>query len=222
MIIENKFGTVDLDYRPSQNKKVLISFSGGADSTLMFYLTLKATPADSDVQFFPLTGVTPQKGKFKQFTSEQNYQNLIQDFPQHADKIHPRIIIYNETQEELGDYSVKLCREGTTDIVMFGLTKNPPRDVMEKHDLLRNRETLRDIDGDKWLDFRYHPFRNVDKRWIAQCYYDFDLMDRYYNNTISCERLRETPDMLHSEEPCGHCWWCREKKMAFGILDGQR
>jgi len=222
VIIKNEFGSVDMSI-PENYHDILISFSGGADSTLMFWLLLNTIPADRNVKFHPLTGVTPHKGKFKLFTSQANLDNLIDDFPEH--KIAKRHIIYNDTQIEVGDCAIDLQKNGTVDMRMFGLTKNPPHDVMATHDLLYKRIEERDNDGKCWrtdvAGIFFEPFINVDKRWVAQCYLDFGLMGRYYNNTISCERLRDTPDMLHSEEPCGHCWWCREKKMAFGILDGQ-
>ena len=211
---------------PENYHDILISFSGGVDSTLMYWLLLTSIEPERGVTFHTLTGVTPQKGKFKQFTSQQNFDNLREDFPQHS--IPDRHIIYNKTQIEVGDYAINLQQNGAADLGLFGLTRNPPHNIMSDHDLLRSRIEDRDVEVTKneWVYHRnhammYQPFINIDKRWVAQCYFDFGLMDRYYNNTISCERLRDTPDMQHNEEPCGHCWWCREKKMAFGMLDGQ-
>jgi hypothetical protein len=221
VIVENKFGKVDLDIK--HYKDILVSFSGGADSTLMYWLLLAGIAPECDVTFHTLTGVTPQKGRFKQFTSQQNFDNLREDFPHH--NILDRHIIYNKTQIEVGNYATAMQQNGTVDLRLFGLTRNPPHDIMKANDLMYKREPVRDEDGDPWRTDHagafFEPFRNIDKRWVAQCFIDFGLMDRYYNNTISCERLRETVDMSHNEDPCGHCWWCREKKMAFGILDGQ-
>jgi hypothetical protein len=221
VIIKNEFGEVDMDVRDHRN--ILVSFSGGVDSTLMFWLLLHTISPDEGIVFHTLTGVTPQKGKFKQLTSQQNFDNLREDFPNHT--ILDRHIIYNKTQIEVGDYTIDLQKRGVVDLRLFGLTRNPPYDIMEEHDLLRKREIIRDEDCERWRTDEagvfFEPFRNIDKRWVAQCYKDFGLMGRYYNNTISCERLRETPDMMNNEDPCGHCWWCREKKMAFGMLDGQ-
>lgn len=222
MIVKNKYGEIDIDLRG--HKKILVSHSGGADSTLMFWLFLKFTPVEDNVLFIPVTGVTPAKGKFKYFTSLQNLQNLREDFPDH--NIAERMVMYNDTQEEFGDWTVQLLKEGVGDLRTYGLTKNPPMDVMEEHNLVFKRPEDRDAGGTIWTNdpkkgISYQPFRCVDKRFVAECYREFKLMDRYYNNTFSCERFRETEDMRHSEEPCGHCWWCREKKMAFGILDGQ-
>ena len=222
MIITNKYGTVNLDWK--EHKKLILSFSGGSDSTLLMYLTMKKMQKMTDVTLQVITAVTPYKGKFKQFTSQENFDRMRREFNL-GDRIYDRITFFNQTQEEIGFKCAEIQKKNNHDLTIFALTANPPYDIMEKYDLLRRRVEDRDPVKfmQEWYKFedtmQYVPFRNVDKRWVAQCYQDFDLW-RFYNNTISCERLRQTPDMLYSEEPCGHCWWCREKMMAFGMLDG--
>lgn len=68
----------------------------------------------------------------------------------------------------------------------------------------------------------YMPFINVDKRWVAQAFKDFDIM-RFFNDTYSCERIRDTIDLIDSREPCRgqDCWWCKEKHWAFKMYDGE-
>jgi len=227
MIIENKYGKVEFDWK--DYKKILISVSGGADSTLLLWLSLNLVETKKDTILQVFTGVTPHKGKFKQFTSQENFDMMREEFSHLKDRVPNRMIMYNDTQEELGDEQFRLLKEKMFELVIYGVTSNPPYNVMVNHNLLDERVEKRDVEYKKseWnYDLNnqpgvvYKPFINVDKRFIAQCYEDFDLW-RFYNNTISCERLRETPDMKFSEEPCGHCWWCREKMMAFGMLDGQ-
>ena len=224
MIIENKYGKVEFDWK--DYKRVMLSFSGGSDSTLLLWLSLNLLETKKDTILQVFTGVTPYKGKFKQFTSQENFDLMREEFSHLKDRVPDRMIMYNMTQKELGDEQVRLLKKGSFDVCIYALTANPPYKIMEKHNLLHKRIVERDPDKikDSWYEnppiVQYEPFINVDKRFIAQCYEDFDLW-RFYNNTISCERLRETPDMKFSEEPCGHCWWCREKKMAFGMLDGQ-
>lgn len=227
MKITNKYGTVEFDWK--DYKRPMLSFSGGADSTLLLWLSLNLLETKpDDVSLHVFTGVTPFKGKFKQFTSQENFDMMREEFSHLKDRVPDRRIMYNMTQEELGDEQIRLAdQEGVYDLRMYALTANPPRAVMEQHDLIRDRVEERDIENKKneWITHQrfhgpmYQPFINVDKRFIAQCYEDFNLW-RFFNNTISCERLRETPDMINNEEPCGRCWWCREKKMAFGVLDG--
>ncbi len=231
MIITNQYGTVEYDWKDYKNP--MLSFSGGADSTLLLWLSLQLLETKpKDVTLNVFTGVTPAKGKFKQFTSQENFDKMLSEFPQVRDRVPDRHIMYNDTQEALGDRQIYMQMEGIYDLRIYALTANPPHEIMVEHDLLRDRVEHRDIEHPKreWalLPFchglpagpLYQPFINIDKRFVAQCYEDFDLW-RFYNNTISCERMRETDDMKFSEDPCGRCWWCREKKMAFGMLDGQ-
>ena len=227
MIIENKYGKVEFDWK--DYKRVMLSFSGGSDSTLLLWLSLNLLETKKDTILQVFTGVTPYKGKFKQFTSQENFDLMREEFSHLKDRVPDRMIMYNMTQEELGDEQTRLAdKENLFDLRMYALTANPPYKIMKEHNLLYKRVEERDIEHKKneWNFHKslkapiYQPFINVDKRFIAQCYEDFNLW-RFYNNTISCERLRETPDMKFSEEPCGHCWWCREKMMAFGMLDGQ-
>jgi len=228
MIVENKFGRVDFDWKDYKN--ICLSFSGGADSTLLLWMCLKLLQEKPNSTLHTFTGVTPAKGLWKQFTSGDTFDRMLNQFPGVKSQVRERRIMYNDTQKELGEAQVKLTQDGTFDLRMYGLTANPPHDVMVAHDLLNKREEIRDQDTMKepWFNCvheppqgpMYQPFINVDKRWIAQAFKDLDIM-HYYNNTISCERLRETPDMANNEEPCKHCWWCREKKMAFDMYDGE-
>ena len=228
MIIENEYGRVDFDVDFSKHKKIGISFSGGCDSTLMLYFLLTMVEEDDvDVQIIPVTGINLEKGKWKLLRSQEILDHLLSEFPNAARKVGERLVHYNYTQREYGTHVEDLARDGVIDIQLYALTKNPPIEVMEKHDLMRRREVSRDdfMDVDNLCRDTaegpcYDVFRNIDKRWVAQCYHDYGLMEHIYPLTASCERLRTTPDMLHNEEPCGHCWWCREKKMAFGSYDG--
>lgn len=228
MIIENKYGKVELYLDFTKYKKIGMSFSGGCDSTLLFYLLLKMFEKESpDAEIIPITGITVNKGKWKLLKSQEIMDYYLQEFFSIKNKIKERIVDYNWSQEDYGKFVKQLAKDGIIDIRLFALTKNPPYEIMEKHDLLRKREIIRDgfVKENKiFTETKYGPiydvFRNVDKRWIAQCYHDFGLMDHIYPLTVSCERLRETPDMINNEEPCKHCWWCREKKMAFGSYDG--
>lgn len=226
MIIVNEYGKVEFNLDFQKYKKIGMSFSGGCDSTLLFYFLLKnISEKNSECEIYPITGITTNKGRWKLLRSQQIMDDLVNRFPAIKNKVKDRIINYNTSQMEYRLFTRSLYPK-TIDIRLFALTKNPPYEVMEKHDLLRKREILRDEEEPEiYRPYEitgsiYEPFRNVDKRWIAQCYHDYGLMKDIYPLTVSCERLRDTPQMFDNEEPCRHCWWCREKKMAFGTYDG--
>ena len=58
----------------------------------------------------------------------------------------------------------------------------------------------------------------VNKKFIAQCYKDYNLMDKLYPLTASCIGYADTTNYF--TEPCKTCWWCKEKLWAFGSYDG--
>ena len=43
-------------------------------------------------------------------------------------------------------------------------------------------------------------------------------MDELFPITASCVAYAKKTN--HFSEPCKECWWCREKKWAFGMYDG--
>ena len=54
------------------------------------------------------------------------------------------------------------------------------------------------------------PFLSIDKKWIAEQYIKYDLMDKIYPYTISCVDLDKTGEICHK------CFWCKERIWAFG------
>lgn len=225
MIIENSYGKVNYSIDFSKYKKIGLSFSGGCDSTLLFYLTLKMfRDLKPDAVIVPITGITLNKGLWKKDRSQKILDILLEEFSDVKSQVTERYIDYNWSQEEYGNFVKALADNKIIDIRLFALTANPPYEIMKNHDLLRKRETLRDGLGQNFIETSsvpvYDVFRNVDKRWVAEEYYFNGLMPTIYPLTVSCERLRDTRDMLNNELPCKHCWWCREKKMAFGMYDG--
>ena len=63
----------------------------------------------------------------------------------------------------------------------------------------------------------YEPFKNIDKKFIAHIYKEYGLIDTLYPLTRSCEST--DPDNCDDYKGhCGNCWWCLERKWAFGIL----
>ena len=64
----------------------------------------------------------------------------------------------------------------------------------------------------------YRPFVNVDKKFVADLYKQFDLMDDLFPLTMSCIGFDYQTNYF--TEPCKKCYWCHEKKWAFGCYDG--
>ena len=54
---------------------------------------------------------------------------------------------------------------------------------------------------------------SVDKKFLAEIYEQENLMNDLFPNTVSCTNISKI-------EPCKKCYWCEEKKWAFGMYDG--
>lgn len=104
-----------------------------------------------------------------------------------------------------------------------GITQNPPDDVsMEFGDAFigegttiglglpdRSPDIIQSIwkkDGAVCL-----PFYNIDKKKIAEIYDYLGITDALLPMSVSCTF---NTDDTH----CGDCWWCNERKWAFGRL----
>ena len=108
-----------------------------------------------------------------------------------------------------------------------GMTRNPPTEVMRKTpDFWEKAERRRDKEVPDVKTFRpnkkipslgiYQVFANVDKKFVAGVYIDYNLMTTLYPMTRSCVgTARQTDNFKHV---CNTCFWCYEKDWAFDIL----
>jgi len=56
------------------------------------------------------------------------------------------------------------------------------------------------------------PFGKTDKKEVAKAYNYYNMMDRLYPHTRSCE------DFTDKVEHCGHCFFCAERMWGFNRL----
>jgi hypothetical protein len=232
MIYESEYGTVDFwDPYPRLNefKKIGINLSGGADSSLVTFMVCRElTERKSNAQVNFITGVHNARP-----TNEWNAREIAElfremfpniNFGEHYfdyyDKNHEKDKVNHHAAHEN-----RLRDEGKIDVLFHGRTANPDKEEAEAHNLLYKREERRDKHGNDREPYHEHhgkpfycPFEFVDKRFVADMYHRFDLMDDLFPITASCVEYAEKTDYF--TKPCKECWWCREKKWAFGMYDG--
>lgn len=224
MIIDNKYGKVDFSIDFDKYKKVGINLSGGCDSSLMLYFLCKVIlKYNNFIKIIPITGVD-----LKRPTNILNVESIL-DF---MNEVFPTIIFENHevnyyTKDHEKDkinkhkeYENKLFDKNKIDLLLHGRTSNPPKEEALKNDLFYNREEIRDIsEKELWFKDKYFmPFNNVDKRFIAECYKKENLIKKLFPLTTSCVAYKEETNFF--TQPCKKCWWCKEKKWAFGMYDG--
>ena len=134
--------------------------------------------------------------------------------------------------KHIEDNEVALFNAGEIDVIFAGISQNPPwRKLPENHPLRKKREKNREANNgflEKWLyggthkrDIKlwYHrPLYNHDKSKVREMYYKFEMMHDIFPLTESCIGQAEATNFF--TEPCKKCWWCHEKKWAFGLYDG--
>lgn len=230
MILTSKDGQSINFEIPEKYKRLAINVSGGADSSLLLYLTIKYLEAKGrhDTEINILTCANDFKGRWNAKVATE-IVNKIKKLT-NTSLINLHYIYYRDRQEEKYFHEVesKLFADGRIDLILSGITCNPREDffVTDKYDnqidLRIDALPVRDFEsqddqlyyiGDEGNNF-YTPFKLVDKRWIADMYDKFAITDSVFPSTRSCEGFARVTNNF--SEPCGECWWCLERKWAFG------
>lgn len=202
----------DLSINVYQGTKV-VSFSGGTDSTLLLYLLMKYCNDDLIV--------------FSRIFPVRHAKNLplVTDLLKHLMSTTGRRNVYQVlTHIPTGEIDFEsFKRQFNPSIVYTGMTQNPPAEVYNSwiiDERFPNREIIRDSDlslkPSIYYDHNipmYSPFINHNKKTIKQLYDDEGITDTIFELTNSCTDEIST-ELTH----CGTCWWCQERKWAFGKL----
>lgn len=196
-------------------KKPAIALSGGADSALLLY-------------FLAQQNVNTIHPYFLHRYDGENFLGPAKSVIEFMQNLYPNKIADLELKDITGrEWSIiKTNFEMTTymeeknqcDIFLTGSTANPPYSAFKDNSGKRINERDRyrnvlfkkeEVSKDRMY---YRPFSNVDKRFIAELYYKYDLINSLFPLTLSCI---ETTDTKH----CKQCWWCKERFWAFGRYD---
>ena len=220
--------------------QVLVSLSGGCDSASALYLCLKHYP---DIEWLPYTcrdlnapGDADSAIMFiDKMQKEFPHANLkdIQVFefddkdPKHFNEAKYCIKHYDRYKDMtiIGMVKILLIDRITRKLMdkydkplrFDGMSKNPTEEEMIKHGFLEHSEPRRTHE-DNWptcFNQVYQPFINVDKKFIADVYFQHPFMlKEIYPHTKSC-----TGTAWHTQgftRVCGKCFWCHERRWAFG------
>lgn len=226
----------------SSHKKFMLALSSGTDSAMYLYLACLAIP---EKQIICHTGVDRGWGKDPYIG---DYAREIVDFMRkkfpHVDIVH-EVYDFNsqllehiqQARKEIDEAEDKslfptvyghakgvatraikreIKQRYECTLSGHGITKNPPIELPHAEPR-RNRE-YEPMVVLKSGNVQYRPFVNVDKKFIAELYEQYDLMDDLFPMTASC--IGNNEDTKFHTEPCRTCFWCHEKLWAFGCYDG--
>lgn len=224
---------------PPNIKNILVNHSSGMDSTLLIYNLLQKLQDLNklpDVNFFINTGYDAEADPNAVQRSDRICKVIFDKFN----------VTYTRLQFEYQDGPNKIPtfsrvnsefkKKYDIDAYYRGTSLGPPREIQEKYNY---HKPERDLGGLQHVEkhsreltqiYSIIPWYNKDKKYIVDEWKKSSfLMNEVYNLTFSCVCTGDKTDnwTKHCYEmpgtkdrPNKWCWWCIEKKWAFGELDG--
>ena len=218
MQYKNTFGKIQVmkDEELFRGKTLALSMSGGADSTILCYILAKTSQKrDLQITIQPYNGYDiwapiDSTGVIKIIKYIQS------KFPT-VDIQWPISTVFNtngasasegDKNSYISPLIEKLKTHNLVDLVMNGVSLGPPIEVQQS---LSSHHPITRLPGYHLWDEveRAHdhlaPFKQVDKRFIIQCYKDFKIE----------ELLEMTNSCTAPQGNCKECWWCQERTWAY-------
>lgn len=219
MKFKNKYGTVNvlMHKKLFNNKTIALSMSGGADSTMLCILiakTIEAKKLNSSIQ--PLNGYDIW-APLDSAGLPDIIKRIQTMFP--TVKIHwPVSVVFktngSKTEDKnsyIGPFVEKLLQQKFINVFIPGISTGPPLEAQKEFHISDDAEyQIQRLPGYRlWNEVEkvksaLAPFKNVDKRFMIQCYKDFGLRN-LLDMTQSCTNPKGN---------CGKCWWCNERNWA--------
>jgi 7-cyano-7-deazaguanine synthase in queuosine biosynthesis len=226
MILKSKDGQ-EINFEIDEKyKKIAVNCSGGADSSILLYMTVKYLIKNNrkDTKITVLTCANDKKGRWNARKAALVIDYIINKTKTNAIDTH--LSYYRDVQNEkyFHEIEFELFNNKKIDLVISGVTANPSNDTYVE-DINNNIINLRDEalperDSRNQNTWNYNtnmvwytPFVNIDKRFIAFLYNSQNVED-LLDLTRSCEGFADSTESF--TKPCGTCWWCLERKWAFG------
>ena len=225
MLIKNKFGEVDPLAEVKVGARVIgISMSGGADSTMLCYLLAKSIANRT-----PKMSIQPYNGYDMDYPGDSNKLPYIIDyirdrFP-NVDLRWPMSVVFpNPKSENIKNMYirdlVKKMSNKNWDARVVGITLGPPIHIQEKFEINTNDSNIKRLPGYHLYDEvithgpdTSGPFKTIDKRFVIQCYKDYDMLDLLEKTESCISNIKCSGD--------AKCWWCKEREWAMKeVFDG--
>ena len=194
-------------------KQVGIRLSGGADSAILAYmLAIYKRDYRPYIKLRAITCVNKNK-PYQEIFAKQVMAKITELTNIEFDEHYIEYINGDDYREEQGIFSSNLYSEKKLDIHFMGETINPPMGAEVDWKFTGGgRDKSRDGKGKTHIPVvTYKPFRNIDKKAIAELYEHFGILDALFPLTRSCEL-----HTLDFNNHCGRCWFCLERKWGFG------
>jgi hypothetical protein len=212
---------------PDDVKDICINLSGGADSAVIAYMTIKyCEQFIPDANIHIITCANVVKGWYNAKWSSIALDRLLELTGTTLIKSHYTYFSDDQRRADLDEVEHDYYNRKLAMFFIHGTTQNPdpgipglaegryqPRDAGHNRVILRTSERYPGR-------YRWMPLMYTDKRMVAHLYRHFDLEKSLLPFTRSCEQHASDNTDVGGKmmSHCGVCWWCRERKWAFGEL----
>lgn len=236
MLLVDPTTNQSVDFVLPNTKKIGINCSGGADSSILLLLLFHYCIQNNidDMKIIVVTSVNDNTGR----TNGKHANAVINYIIEKTNKnfIDQHIMFYRKKQMSAYFYDIifPLLETKKVDFFMTGRTCNPLENTFVENcnneivNLSNNALPIRNGTNHPVYEKNgknetvwYRPFINVDKRFIRFLYNYLGANDLFYL-TRSCEPFslgqKTFVYQKEVENHCGKCWWCLERKWAFGRL----
>lgn len=185
-----------------------IRCSGGADSTILLYHLAKYS--NNKIYCYVLS---TKEWQYKEFLIAEKIVNKISELTGNNNLIIKELKSDKKDLETLVNFTNKAALHDNVNILYSGITKRPPYEEEKMFVTLFNENsTFRntDITVPTLYGNTYMPIANHNKRDVYNMYIEANVLDELFPLTFSCV------DSI--DKHCGKCWWCEERKWAFGKI----
>jgi 7-cyano-7-deazaguanine synthase in queuosine biosynthesis len=209
--MDKKITIANIDFAmPSCPKSILLS--GGADSAILFYILMLYS--EEPIKVYTCGSVNNNR------QAPITAYNIINACLKRMDRRDVYQHVYY-VDSKLSNSMFEVTNELTKndEIVYLAFTNTPDDDVLEtfKHEnvLYNDRDPKiknKPLYGTHNLRY-YRPLINHNKKDVYKIYKELDALDWLFPITMSCESNTVDPS-----KHCDNCWWCEERRWAFGRL----
>lgn len=198
---------------PVYDGSVGISLSGGADSAVLLYILMSNDAGPITAYNFAAAAKNRRTMHYSQVVIDK-----CKELTGYAGSIENETVLVE--RQQLGfmlDFFRGQVYQGNIKKLYMGTTQHPPDNVLDSFSdkldaatyLDRNAGVNRPTESQDFVI----PFRNANKKDIANIYKELGLTDTLFPLTRSCE------DPAWLDGHCGKCWWCQERLWGFGRLE---
>ncbi len=198
-----------------------ISFSGGADSSLLLYMLM----LNSSEKIHIFTTVNNLKNRKNSIITSKVIDKCIELTGNINIEHH---LNYVEEQDISNLFSIckKWLINNYIKVIYTGITNTPPIEILEsfknKIDSVDGEQRKPNIIKPTFSNKFYMPFNNINKQKIADLYNHYKLINNLFPLTRSCEWTtcygEPDPGIGH----CNKCWWCEERIWGFNKFNKRK